>query len=495
MRTPDSLAPDLPSQATLSVPSTTRTLAVERSGNSWTQTETEANVFQEVHGLDYVVGSGANGLSFLIKRGNYLFQAPLSFYTKPGKWDLSPGYGGADLGFARPVAAECLLCHSGRPQPIAKRVGQYAEPPFEELAIGCESCHGPGSSHVANPKSSGSIVNPQKLAPRLAEDICMNCHEGGTARVYQSSREPGDFRPGQQLFATVAILGVPQRIQKTEDADLLQHHSAMKLSGCFRASAGKLSCLTCHDPHVQPRKQEVSTYFRARCFTCHTDSSCRLPLSKRVALAGSDDCVSCHMPKRQIEQISHSQLTNHRIPRSSDSPALVADIGQELDDLLIVDGPGASRATLDPVTQLRAYGQLADKSQVYRQRYLALLDQLEQEKQRTPYVEAALGHRDLVGGNSERALPHLTAGLALEETAVYQDLAEALVNLGRSDEAIPYLQTALDRDQYNATLRKTLILQYVNAHRYGEAQQQMKTYVDLFPGDSFMRGLLSRVSR
>jgi hypothetical protein len=143
-----------------------------------------------------VIGSGANGLSFVVKRGNYLFQAPLSFYSKTGKWDLSPGYERGDLGFSRPIAGQCAFCHSGRPQLVENQRGEYRELPFRELAIGCENCRGPGTAHVRDPKKNGFIVNPAKLPSLLAEDICLNCHQGGDARVLQTGKVMKIFAQG-----------------------------------------------------------------------------------------------------------------------------------------------------------------------------------------------------------------------------------------------------------------------------------------------------------
>ena len=115
-----------------------------------------------------MVGTGANGFSYLVQRGDYLFQAPLSFYSKNGSWDLSPAH---ELGFDRPIVTGCIVCHSGQPQPVANRNGLYRHP-FKELAIGCERCHGPGQLHVeahtkGTPQGSGadrSIVNPAPAA-------------------------------------------------------------------------------------------------------------------------------------------------------------------------------------------------------------------------------------------------------------------------------------------------------------------------------------------
>ncbi|MBV9038611.1 MAG: hypothetical protein JO182_29250 [Acidobacteriaceae bacterium] len=495
MRLPSDLAPgSLPIEATVPVPSGNRVLRVYGDKSGWHQSESEPGVFTDEHPLRYVIGSGTNGLSFAVERDRYLFQAPLSFYAKTGKWDLSPGYQLADLGFSRPIAAECALCHSGRPQSVEKRNGEYREPPFRELAIGCENCHGPGGSHVRDPKRVGLIVNPAKLPARLAEDICLNCHQGGDARVLQPGKHYTDFRPGQWLLDTVAVFKVPGTLRSNKDADLLEHHAAMKLSRCFRGSAGKLSCLTCHNPHVQPTAGEAATYFQKKCLTCHTDASCRLPLTARTARTPSDDCIGCHMPKRIVTTISHTALTNHRIPAHPDKPAPAGDSSDNT-DLVLVNAPAGKKASLPEITLLRAYAELANRNPIYQGKYVSLLERLAETQPKDAYLQAALGHKLLAEGKSQEALTHLSAGLPLEETAVNQDLAQALTNLGRAEEALPYLQTAAEREPYNAVLLKTLILQYINLHRYPEAQEQMRRYMQIFPEDSFMRSLLARVTK
>jgi tetratricopeptide (TPR) repeat protein len=495
MRPANDLAPGvLPAEATIPVPSSNRVLRVYHDESGWHQSESEAGVFTDDHPLTYVIGSGANGLSFAVQRDHYLFQAPLSFYSKTGKWDLSPGYQLADLGFSRPIAAECALCHSGGPQVIEKLNGEYREPPFRELAIGCENCHGPGGSHVLHPKQPGLMVNPAKMPARLAEEICLNCHQGGDARVLQPGKHYTDFRPGQWLFDTVAIFKAADSLRPEQNADLLEHHAAMKLSRCFRESAGKLSCLTCHDPHVQPAATETAPYFRKKCLTCHTDESCRLALTERTGRTPSDDCVGCHMPKRNVTVISHTALTNHRIPAHPDR-ATPTENQSNNTDLVLVNAPEGKKTSLPDLTLLQAYGELVHRNPVYQGKYVSLLEHLAETQPKDAYVQAALGHKLLAEGKSQEALTHLSAGLALEETAVNQDMAQALSNLGRAEEALPYLRAAVEKDPYNAALLKTLTLQYINLHRYAEAQEQMRLYVRLFPEDSFMRSLLARVTR
>lgn len=273
---------NLPEQlALVRTPVTIGRFQVFRSGNDLYQSETEVDSQGNTTGhssykLEYAIGSGTRGFGFIVKRDNRLVEAPLSFYTKTGKWDLSPGYDGAEQGFDRFITAECVACHSGRSQPVPNRLAMYLDPPFLELAIGCENCHGPGRQHV-NSAGKAPLVNPARLAPRESEAICLKCHQGN---------------------------------EVSADSDLLAHGASMKLSRCFDASNGKLTCITCHDPHVPVPPAARPAFFRAKCLTCHTDASCGLPKQQRGAV---NDCSGCHMTKRDLPEIPHTALTNHRI--------------------------------------------------------------------------------------------------------------------------------------------------------------------------------------
>ncbi len=82
-----------------------------------------AAVEAEVH---YAVGSGRQGRSYLIDRGGYLFESPISWYSRDkGIWDLSPAYEPLFRGFQRPINTDCLFCHSNRVEPIPYTLGHY----------------------------------------------------------------------------------------------------------------------------------------------------------------------------------------------------------------------------------------------------------------------------------------------------------------------------------------------------------------------------------
>jgi len=196
--------------------------------------------FNHTEKIDFVIGAGRVGFTYVVRRGNYLFEAPVSFYSKTGTWELSPGYDSQDYGFARPILPECAACHSGLPQPVPNRDGEYRDPPFRELSIGCENCHGPGALHVEERVKGlllagdldSSIVNPAKLPPWLADNVCMSCHQGGDARILQPGKKFGDFRPGMPLDNALAIFKIPLSRERLVESPLLDHYSSMFLSKC-----------------------------------------------------------------------------------------------------------------------------------------------------------------------------------------------------------------------------------------------------------------------
>ncbi len=470
-----------------------RVFQVYREGSDVYQSESEIGaggeiVFKAAFKLEFAVGSGVNGFSYAVRRGDYLFEAPLSYYSRTRKWDLSPGYEFVDSGFNRPLAAACLVCHSGRARAVQDRAGLYLAPPFEELPIGCENCHGPGSAHVAAGGSPKSIVNPARLAPRQAEQICMYCHQRGDTRVLQPRKEYSDFRPGAWLNQTLAIFKIASKV---DDGDLLEHHSAMESSKCFIGSKGKLSCLTCHDPHAQPPRAEAAAWYRDKCLTCHSEASCKLPLVKRAE--SGNDCTSCHMPKRDVTMISHAALTNHRIIAYA-GEALPANKAQGNDGLIHVNRPPGSDE-LPRLTLWQAYGELMDKDPAFQARYLALLDDLAKAEPENGLVQAALGARDLQRDSNATAVAHLRKALDLgfSSGTLYAGLADALARTGQLDEAVSVLKRGIQMEPYEPSLYKSLALRFITAKQYPQAKETLERHIELFPEDDFVRGLLARV--
>jgi hypothetical protein len=463
-------------------------------------------VFRDTREIKWIIGAGENGFGGLVRNGDYVFQAPLSFYSKAQRWELSPGYENGNAGFNRPILPGCISCHSGRPSASPEGNGHFASQPFSELTIGCENCHGPGLAHVLAAQMSpdtyhghdGSIVNPASLAPTLANDICISCHQTGDVRVLRPGKDYRSFRPGNALDDTMSILLVPPKRESPPQQDLLEHYYSMTLSKCYRGSERRLTCISCHDPHVEPTSQEAPAYFRKRCLACHTEKSCRLPLPVREHQEPADDCAGCHMKKRDVREISHSSITNHRIlarPDESFPDMAFKKTTATLPDLIHLNpAPGKEGVRPSAVTLLQAYGELTEQHPEYASRYFAVLQELESTDATNPLVLAALGNRELHAGHYPEAIDHLQRALngGMAKTIVYTDLAEALLKLDRASEAVTTLQKAAELDPFNTELRKRLIVQLIQVKDYANARKQMEDYVERFPADTFMRQMLAR---
>jgi hypothetical protein len=455
-------------------------------------------IFRDRHQLEWIIGSGANGIGAIVRRGNYLFEAPLALYTGTGTWEMSPGYESTDLGFSRPTLSGCLFCHSGRSNPIDGRDGLYESSVFSEMPIGCEKCHGPGAAHidaVTNGKvgSSPAIVNPASLTPALANDICMACHEIGDERILRSGKEYKDIRPGEPLDNTLSIFMTPPTREAPPDKDHLQHYYALTLSKCYRASGGRLSCVTCHDPHLEPAKEEAPAFFNKRCMSCHTGESCKLPMKARQQSSPPDNCIGCHMPKREVGFLAHSSLTNHRITVQADEPfpeSAFSLTTAALPDLIHLNpAPGKQDVAPPLLTLLQVYGDLAGHSPEYIASYHRVLDQLQQADPAHPLVQAALGRRCLQSGNLEEAIEHLNQSLTIGEpqSAVYSDLSDALDKLGQPEQGLAMLQRAIQEDPFNPLLQRSLVFRLIDLKQYADARAAMSRYTEVFPQDFFMR--------
>jgi len=470
-------------------------------------------VFRNTHEMGWIIGTGENGFGALLRRGDDLFQAPLSHYTRTDRWDLSPGYQNEDDGFNRVIQPGCIYCHSGRAQPIAGHNGSYRDPAFTQTSIGCENCHGPGAAHVDAMRkgkfdkngSDPAIVNPERLSSQLADDICMSCHQAGDARVLQPGKTYQDFRPGQPLERTVAIFQIPPTRDNPPHEDHVEHYYSMSLSKCFLATRNlpakkQLRCTSCHDPHVEPTQEEAPAYFKSKCLACHTEASCTAPHAARRATTPSDNCIGCHMPRRRIGFISHSSATNHRIVRTPDEPFPEQTFNQTtaaMPDLIELNPAGTRGARAlapSPLVRLQAYALFkAEGKEQFVQPWLKTLAQLETSNPENAIVQASLGHRDLDDHKYAEAISHLQHSLRLDpsQPLVYVDLSAAQDQSGNRAEAVLSARRAVALEPFNPRIRKTLIYQLIQAKQYDQVEAEMEKYLQIFPEDDRMREMLA----
>jgi hypothetical protein len=291
--------------------------------------------------LDYFIGAGAIGRSYISSLDTFLFQSPISFYSSTRSWDLSPGFEGShDLNMTRPVEPACLNCHASNLRSLPGTVNGYGSPAFSP-GVTCERCHGAGSQHITRMRSRGArpdtheasgIVNPAKLNREQRESVCAQCHLVGVVRIAKLSKTV--YSPGENLFdGTSAFLWS----EGSQPLAANSHFEQLVRSVCWKASKGNLWCGTCHDPHLTVPPAERVAYFRQRCLACHqkTGLDCTAPAVQREA--AHDDCISCHMPSKPIDTVQHAAQTDHTITRKP-HPEVAAALS---DNATLIPFPGS----------------------------------------------------------------------------------------------------------------------------------------------------------
>lgn len=372
--------------------------------------------------LDYFVGSGLVGRSYLSSIDGFLYQAPVSYYAAKRRWDISPGFERRDsLTVARAVEPACLRCHSSRLRPLEGTVNGYKTPPFLEGGVSCERCHGDGEAHIKQPKAK--IINPAKLEPMRRDSICAQCHLAGVTEIAKKGASP--YRPGE-LGSNASTVFVWSR-GGTQNAN--SHFERMTQSLCWQASNRKLWCGTCHEPHSRPAPETKIAYYRQRCLTCHEDASCS---EKRAArIAAKNDCTQCHMPRTEMATVRHSAATDHSIPRSSKS----ADSTTNANAVLV---PFEGTATNRELGLAYADVALKDNNRQWGMRAFELLRREYESDATDEKVATQLAQLYDRMGNESKACEIYTAIVVANPDAIAPavNLGSCLAKRGRIDESI-----------------------------------------------------------
>ncbi|ADW71260.1 multiheme c-type cytochrome [Granulicella tundricola] len=257
------------------------------------------------HPLDWVMGAGDLGRTFLYQADGRWYQSRISYYTRPSALDITTGLSSTQatslptaLGqlLSPEDARSCFGCHT-----VHATTSSGFNPLHAEAGLGCEACHGPTRAHVdamhqqihapAHPASESAVFNPAKLSPSDSIDFCGSCHRS----FADASLIIG---PGQ---GTAVVRFQPYRLEESK---------------CWRSTRDeRLTCVACHDPH-QPLERNTASYDR-HCLQCHSTAAQKTqpPASTHtvsICPKASSGCITCHMPKVTVASM-HGEFTDHFI--------------------------------------------------------------------------------------------------------------------------------------------------------------------------------------
>ena len=309
-----------------------------------------------------------------------------------------------------------------------------------------------------------------------------------------AGRHDEDYRPGLPFQHFWTVLERPSDLGENR---FVGQFEQMHQSRCFKASQGRLGCISCHDPHRLPAPEENSAYFRDRCLECHSDRGCSLPATVRTEQGQADDCVACHMPRLANSDIIHVAETNHRIPRRADETKPTVTPNGDSDGNLrpwvnfhrdLMNERELYEAERDVGVAVCLDGPMGAAAALP-----ALEDALAVWPEDVPGWEAkgyALGllHRDQDG------LAAFREALALEPNreSALTGAAYSAAHAGRTDDAITYWQRAVALSPWRAEYRAELASAYFQGRNWHAAMAACREALRTNPANLGVRKLLVR---
>jgi hypothetical protein len=228
--------------------------------------------------------------------------------------------------------------------------------------------------------------------------------------------------------------------------------------------------------------------------TCHTVKSCTLRPDDAKRVAAGDYCIECHMERRAIAGVAHSNDTKHRIVRYPGQPLPEVAFEQpsaDLPGLLWINRPeGIPGARVPEVSQLEAYYTAARKDPSLWPLWFRKLDELSTTQPDDATVLNSLGAVALAQKKDNQAAADyfaraLKAGS--EDPTTFMNLATALANLGRGTQAEAVLERGVAAYPYHGLLTARLAQQYAMDGQTERARKLVAKYRKTFPEDMNVR--------
>lgn len=206
----------------------------------------------------------------------------------------------------------CSTCHSTNLQKNYNPLEDTYKTTYDELTVGCESCHGPGKKHnyfmlssdYQKGISKNFFINLGVNTPQKTElNTCMPCHarRGEVTQHHTPSDEIMD-----NYIPEIPITNI--YFADGQALDEVYKYGSFLQSKMYHVS---IKCTNCHLPHSGKLRIQGNQL----CLQCHTPNYATSAHTFHKENTEASDCKSCHMPTRTYmgNDIRHDH--NFAVPR------------------------------------------------------------------------------------------------------------------------------------------------------------------------------------
>ncbi|MFQ6092145.1 MAG: ethylbenzene dehydrogenase-related protein, partial [bacterium] len=219
--------------------------------------------------VSYTIGSHWKQRYLKEMGGDEFAILPAQWVVKTQEWGA---YHAADWDAeGRRWGKKCAGCHTTGYTPSGVNTPAGT---FNEMGVGCETCHGPGSDHTDS-MDPADIVNPEELAFDRANEVCGQCHyRGSSSAGYYgfawNETDDSRFLPGEVLADHITESpGLwPDGMTSTK------HHQQWLDWKNSEHSRHDVGCISCHDPHAETEyghQLKLDNDDNSLCTSCHGD--------------------------------------------------------------------------------------------------------------------------------------------------------------------------------------------------------------------------------
>jgi len=204
----------------------------------------------------------------------------------------APRAGGAQPAPAAPPPtfvgdAACAECHDDVAAGMRTQIhGRLRDFETAGRAVGCESCHGPGSAHA---EADGDPALIRRFAEGEDADACVDCHRAqGMGRFKASVHAAGGL--SCQDCHTVHQNRLPSESCRDCHGDVV---AELELPSHHPVREGWMTCSSCHDVHgvgVALLKGDVQRVNEA-CYDCHQEKEGPFVFEHEPV---AESCSTCH---------------------------------------------------------------------------------------------------------------------------------------------------------------------------------------------------------